>query len=428
MRVTGSKVHRVWKCQASAVLPQSGLYQPELDKYRDRGKVIHRFLERVQADGRDRALAEVPKDLLPLCEALALDDLPVGLTTEVSFAWNWQAGTVRELGRNLPQREDGGGVDYDSVQPPVDWSREIPATLDVVGVQRWPNEMRFRGYCGDYKSGHAKYPAPDMYGQTLLGALCVVTAYGCDDCVVELLHIHDNGGHHTVRRIVNTWDLDVFAQELRYAMEVVEDRVEYMHGHGRLASSETPVPVEGPWCEYCPAFKACPAKIALVHAIPQELVQLGVRPDPESGALQLTPGALTVRNAGLAWMAIERIEDILARAKEEICSIGWHEDIPLSEGRVVGRLVTERRSANGRVAADLLEERYGRAEREERVDLSVTLSALRQAVVKHLKPGEKIETRAKTGVYDKLLADLERLGGLEVKVTDAVRPHVPKKK
>lgn len=457
MRITGSKVHRVWKCPASAVLPHSLIDtdRPEWEPMRTKGQGVHGFLEVVGKVGRGTALANAPAEVVPLCEALDLENLPVGLATEVSFAWNWETGGVRELGRNLPRRLDGG-VDYEhpSIQPAVDWSREVPITIDVMGVARMVSPGHelmppTRGYVGDYKSGHTKYPAPDMFGQTLLAALCVARVYGCDDVVVELLHIHDNGGHHAVRRTVNDWDLQAFEAELQQAMYLVSSAPDV---------GDVDAPVEGPWCDHCPAFRSCPAKLALVRAIPQELVQLGVRPFERCGlpilgvdgtcglpaghgghtqdggcsavegpALVLAPGALTIRNAAAAWETIERIEDVLARAKEEICSIAAFESIPLSDGRVIGRLVTERRGLNGKVAAELLRERLGPAA-SEYIEESVTLDALRKAVAKHRRPGEKIETKAGDGVYDKALQEVERRGGLELKVTDAVRPHVPKKR
>lgn len=435
MRITGSKVHRIWKCQASAVLPQAYEDNDPSPAAR-RGTAIHAFLEQVGKVGRGAALADAPADVVPLLEALDLENLPVGLATEVSFAWNWQTGAVRELGRNLPRRTDGG-VDYDAAG--VDWSCEVPATIDVMGVADRGGDGSLRsvvrrGYVGDYKSGHSKYPAPDMFGQTMLAAVCVSKVYGCDDVVVELLHIHDNGGHHVVRRTVNEWDLQAFEAELQQAMYAVQaGLLETGLGetcgleHDEAASDTTVTPVEGPWCDHCPAFRGCPKKLALVRAIPEQLVQLGVRPDPESGALVLAPGALTVRNAAAAWEAIERIEDVLARAKEEICSIAAFETIPLSDGRVIGRLVTERRATKGKVAAELLRERYGAAAAQY-IEESVTLAAMRQAVVSHIRPGEKIETKAGTGMYDRLLSDLEQRGGLELKVTESVKPHVPKRK
>jgi hypothetical protein len=462
VRPTGSKIHRLWKCPASAALRQFADDNPAAEPARGRGKAIHAFLQRVGTVERAQLLADAPAELVPLLEALDLENLPVGLATEVPYAWNWRQRTARWLGADLPLRPDGG-VDYDYEDHPaiipVDWDSEIPCTLDVVGVAqlRPPGHENYgptRGYVGDYKSGRSKYPPPDMFGQTLLGAACVAHVHGCDDVVVELIHIHDNGGHHTVRRIVNTWDLEDFADQLYASME----RAKAALREGGLTPYEKEHLVkEGPWCEHCPAYRGCPAKLALVRALPQELAAMGLHPEkcglpvdagtcvlpyghaghPQDGGCsahgannitRFDPAALTVSNAAGAWMAIERIEDVLAEAKKELCWLAWHETIPLPDGRVLGRLETSKRAVNGKVAAELLERRYGASERAARVEVSVTLAALRQAAVAHLQKGEKLETRNKTGVYDRLLDELERDGGLETRVTDAVRPHVPKRK
>lgn len=427
IKTTGSAAHRVWKCPASAVLPQVPSDRSKYEPARDKGKAIHSFLERVKLIGRPAALAEAPKELLPMLEALDLENLPVSLATEVAFAWNWRTSAARELGRNL-------GRAYERADPPIDWGSEIPCTLDVVGVQEFDSIQGdedehgdlwtppSKGYVGDYKSGHTKYPAPDLFAQTLLGGACVRSVYGCDDVVLELITIHDNGGHHAVRRTVDEWELDIFERELAAAMLEVE------HWEAEYARTGTVAAHEGPWCDWCDAYKSCPSKVALVREIPERLMVLGVRPDPESGALVLTPGVISVRNASDAWMMAERIADVVNRIKEEICSIGAFEPIPLPDGRVIGHLHTERRSVNGRLAAELLEKRYGREERDKRVELSVTMASLRLAVVSNLKQGEKIETKAKTGEFDRLLEELERLGGIEVNTTDAVKPHVPKRK
>lgn len=438
MRVTGSKAHRVWKCAVSAVLPQLETDDSKYEPARDKGKGIHAFLETVKA-GRPEALAAAPRELVPLLEALDLDDLPVDLACEVAFAWNWRAHTARELGRSpdLPRRVDGG-VDYDKLG--VDWSCEVPGTYDVVGVvelqdlRSGNNENRIkRGYVGDYKSGHVKYPAPDLFAQTLLGALCVRAVYGCDDVVVELIHIHDNGGHHKARRTLNEWDLDVFARELTSVMLAIEAEHDNISGPGDAWAELTPR--EGPHCDYCPAFKACPAKVGLVRSIPEKLLELGIRPGTlpdedgvERNALVLTPGMLTVRNAAQAWMTLELIADVVNRAKDEVIGIAAFEEIPLPDGRVIGRVVNEKRSLDGRVAAEVLEARYGRATRDEFVEPHVTMAALRQAAVKNKMADEKIETKNKTGCYDKLLAAVEAKGGVQVATTDAIKPHIPKKK
>jgi len=409
--ITGSKIHRIWKCPASAVLPQ--IDSEDSSPAARRGQEIHAYLERVHLVGPEVALGECSDPTLtPLLRALDLDLLPVGLATEVAYAWNWQTRTARELGRNL-------GRAYTTATTPPDPITEIAITVDVVGAKPSQNI----GYVGDYKTGHGKLPAPDRFGQLLLGALCARAVYGLDECVVELLHIHSDGDHHANRRTVDSWDLDAFAEELYGAMTLVSHwEAEYTAGRGVDAH-------EGSHCGYCPAYNQCPAKTALIRQLPGELAALGVGAATEiGGPLVIGPGAINVRNAADVWMLLERLSDVIDRAKAEICGMAAFEAIPLPDGRVIGRLQTERRAIDGRVGAEVLEERYGRATRDKYVELKLSLSAVQQAVVANLKPGEKCQTRKGDGVMDRVLAEIERRGGIGINSTDSVKPHVPKKR
>lgn len=434
IEITGSKAHRVWKCPASAVLPQIDTESDGFEPARGKGHAIHAFLERVKAIGFDEALLEAPEELWPLLKAIDLDNLPVGLATEVAFAWNWKAHTARELGRNLNRQ-------YHLVEHPPDPTCEVPCTLDVIGVQdgiaiRGADDELIRaprrGYVGDYKSGHVKYPAPDKFAQLLLGALCARSVYGLDDCVLELIHIHDDGDHHKVRRTVDEWDLDAFDLEFTAAMELVDYYEQRFEAHGPSAVSVH----QGPHCDYCPAYKQCPAKVALVKAIPAELKAMGIRPgaNPETGeaTLELTPAGINVRNASEIWMTIELIEDVLARAKQEICGIASFEDIPLPDGRVIGLLETSRRVIDGRIGAEVLLERYGaedgRNAVDEAVELKLSMDALKKAVVKRKRPDEKIQSKHGTGVFDRVLKAIEDRGGIATNTTSGIKPHVPKKR
>lgn len=440
VRITGSKAHRVWKCPASAVLPQLEGDDSKHEPARQKGKIVHAFLETVKL-GEAEALAAAPTESWPLLKALDVDNLPTNLACEVAFAWNWKAHTARELGRgaDLPRRPDGG-IDYDALG--VDWTCEVPGTFDVVGVQDMGGDGSLhagdrRGYVGDYKSGHVKLPPPDEYGQTLLGGLCVRAVYGCDDVVLELIHIHGDGDHHKVRRTVDEWQLDAFAAELAEAMRAVEFAQPVAPDD---LWAGPPAPREGPWCDYCPAFKSCPAKVALVRSIPETLIQLGVKPGTipdkdgvDQHALVLTPGMISVRNAAAAWMALELIEDVVGRAKAEICSIAAFEPIDLPDGRVIERIHTERRVVDGAIASQvLLDEkyaaRYGRAAVDEAFTLETSMDALKKMVAMRKQKGEVVQSKKGSGLFDLMLAEIERRGGVAVNTTDNIRPHAPKKK
>lgn len=439
--ITGSRAHRVWKCPASAVLPQVD-EGPRNEPARRRGKQIHAYLERVAAVGVDAALAEQTLDqdgaeflvsstvdvtpgrtagerraallrenakLLALLRALDLDELPTWLATEVAFAWDWKARTARELGRNLDRA-------YPALGP-----TENACTLDIVGSAT----ASHAGLVSDYKSGHTKYPAPDYFGQTLLGGLCARSVYKLEKVALELIHIHDDGTHHKVRRWVGEFELDAFEDEWGAAMELVDHwEAEYAAGRGVNVN-------EGPHCEYCPAYNQCPAKTALVRQLPAELRGLGIQVgQDEAGApvLLIERGKISIRSASEMWMAIERIEDVLSRAKQEIVGIAAFEPIPLPDGRVIGRLQTERRALDGRIVAEVLDARYGRQEREATVDLECTMDSLRRCVVRNIKPGEKISTKKRDGVFDRVLEDIESKGGIGINSTDSIKPHVPKKR
>lgn len=413
MMISGSKIHRVWKCPASAALPQVDR-EEEPSPARDRGTKIHAFLELVGRVGRDQALAEcTDPELHPLLVAIDTEALPVHLGCEVAFAYNWRTRTARELGRGI-------GRNYElTAQPPTE--DEIPCTLDLVGQGDGDTGTR-RGYVGDYKTGHGRLPAPDQNGQLLLGALCAQGAYGCDDCVLELIHVHRDGDHHRVRRTVDSWELGAFAAELGAAMELVPHwRAE--HAAGRPVSAH-----EGSHCDHCGAFNSCPAKTALIRAIPGELVAIGVAPElDDRGKLVMHGGAITAAKAADIWVFLERLEDVVDRAKQEICGIAAVAgDIPLPDGRVIGRIQTERRVLDGRIGAEVIEERYGRQTRDEVVELKLSITAVQKAVTKHLKQGQKVTGR--DGVLDVVIAEIERRGGVGLNTTDSIKPHVPRKK
>ncbi len=422
-QTTGSRLHRVWRCPASLILPQNTNEDLEAkwEPARNKGKLIHRYLERVKVVGVAQALGEVPADLLNLCKALDIDKLPTHLATEVAYAYNWRDGTARELGRNLSHR------DYDALH--VDWSCEIPCTLDVVG---WATVVvggveRKRAYVGDYKTGHTTYPRPGVFAQTLLGALCATLMMGCEDAVVELIYIDDDGDSYPSRDVVDEWDLQGFAREIADTMEALPELDMTFVDHG----GDALVKHEGGHCDHCPAFKGCSAKVALVRAVPAELVRLGVS-KADDGELEISPTAITVRNAAQVWEACERIESICKRMRKEVSGIAWNEPVTLSDGRVIERYTHSRRAVTGRIAALVLERHYGRDKAMEAIEVKVSIDAIRQLVVESIdpaaKPKPKIETKSGDGLLDVVLAEIQSLGGLTVTTGEECKPHQPRKK
>lgn len=413
--ITGSKWHRVWQCPPSAILPQiiDDAREARTEPARGRGRSIHTFLENVKAVGKEQALAEAPQELLPLLSALDIASLPVHLSTEVAFALNMLTGAVRELGRNLGHR------DYHLLEnPPTD--DEIAFTSDVIGTQE--TEKGVFGFVGDYKSGWTKYPAPDKFGQTILGALAVRALYGCLKVVVELIYLDDDGNHYAVRRVMDDWDLDIAERSFLKAWKEL-DRTEEDFEAGRPLAYH-----EGHHCDFCGARKNCQAKVGMIKAMPAELVRMGIKKDDKTGELELTPGLITRETAGNMFVAAERLREVLGKVMQEVCNLGWEEPIPLADGRVIERYITRKRDVDGRKAATVLEKLYGRDKALTAIQIDVTLDAIRKLVVANKREDEKIQTKKGDGALDKVLKQIEALGGIANNVSEACKPHMPTKR
>lgn len=428
---TGSKIHRIWKCPASIVLPQ---IDDDYDKpAAGRGTDIHAFLENVKLYGREEALARAPEDLRVYLELLNLDELPTHLSAEVAFAYDWRMRTARELGRGIGR--DYHGHLHRTGQAPLR-ATEIPITIDLAGGATLATGHR-RAYVGDWKSGRTKYPTPDKFGQTLLAGLCMLYVFKADDVVLELIYLRHDGDHYTPRRTVDSWDLETFGDELKRASDLVEKaESDYLNGRGVSVT-------EGPHCDHCPAYKQCPAKVGLVRALPQELALLGATAPvlrgeeaPAIGTVAAGGAAINRTNAAALWMVTDRMLEILGRVREEICGLGAYGDIELPDGRVIGRLTTRREGYDGKIAAQVIEQLFGAEARDKHVELKVSKEALREAVVDHVRKQEAlgvpkkelvIQSKFGTGILDRAHKEIDARGGVEVSVTDSIKPHMPRK-
>jgi hypothetical protein len=395
----------VWKCPPSIVLPQ--IDDDERSPMADRGVAIHAFLERCRVIGVEAAIAEAPAELELLLRCINIDELPTHLATEVAFLYDYKARTAREIGRNIGR--DYAGHLRRTGQAPIG-DAEIALTIDLVGCEPTrPGQVL--GYVGDYKTGWTKYPAPDRFGQTLLAALCVRHVYKCDRVVLELLYVRSDGDHYAARRTCDDWDLDIFADELAAAMDLVDHAAaEYQAGRGLMLT-------EGPHCDHCPAYKQCPAKIALVRSIPAELA-----------AIEASSGAMSRERAAEIWLVCERIGEVLSRVKDEICMMAAHNPIELADGRVIGRLVTEREGLNGQIVADVLTSWYGREAADAVVELRATKKSLVEELARRKAEGEVMQSKKGTGLVDRVLEEIRKRGGIEISTSDSVKPHVPRKR
>jgi hypothetical protein len=97
--------------------------------------------------------------------------------------------------------------------------------------------------------------------------------------------------------------------------------------------------------------------------------------------------------------------------------------IELPGGYWIEPYTTERRVLDGRVAAGVLEQRYGREAALEAMDLKVSLDALKKVVSKYKQANERLETKKGDGVVDKVLKQIEQLGGVATNASQQCKPH-----
>lgn len=404
---TGSKMHRVLRCPASAALPQIDDLEPRPPAVR--GTKIHRFLQRVSELKRDgmtldlaraaalRELAAdklVTPDVYAYLEILDVEAMPVDLAAEVAIAYDWSARTARELGR-------GGGRDYTGIK-----LTEIAFTTDVLGVGE------DRVYVGDYKSGHAWIPPPADNGQMLTMGLGAAKLHGKDEAELELLLPDEDGQPRRVTAIVGVFELDAFADDVERAMSDVAT-AKAIVGRGG-----TPNVVTGEHCRYCPAFRACPAQQGLVRAALSG-------PPVRTGGI-LAPGALEPARLAATWRTLKEVRLALGQLEGEILTLAGREPIDLGEGKVLGPVETAREKVTDADAAHrVLESRYSREAADSAMKRTTSKVAIRKAVTRYKPDKTKISTSKGDGELDRVLDSIRATGGIKVSRSVRVKETTP---
>ncbi len=384
VRVTGSQLDRIARCEASAALPQVIDANEDDRDDRDRGTAVHKFLERCGQVGRDVALAEVDEKWRGHCADIELAKLvqQLGMSQEVAVAYNFRDDTARVLQPVTPRAYE------------IDPTCEVATTIDVCGAGD-----RIV-YVGDYKGPHAWLPEPEKSYQLGLGAIAVARLHGATRARVEYIRIRDDG---TVRKF--DAELDVFGLE-----EVAEKIAKLMNHVPRLRvlieSGTVPDVVEGRHCKYCPAKQHCPAKTALIRHVLSD-------PQPVPYMLPLTPeSALRAYNLlRPAKDAIAQIEAaIYAYAKTTPILLGKEPDGSL---RYFGELKREGNDVlDGSIAHAVITEKFGGEVANQVVTMETTKKAISDAVRKH-----KAEEETHKGALEAVLSEIDKRGGVSNPIT-----------
>lgn len=386
-RFTFSKLPLLEACAPAGVLPWT---ESESEAAR-RGTVLHDFLYNVRALGRDAALERVPADMREAAADWDLDGLPTdakAFAGEVAFAIDLDAGTARELGRNIGRDYAAAGAQPHEVVGAAD-------ALSLVGS----TAVR----ADELKTGWRYVPPPKRNLQVRAQLAAAALAYGRDDGIGVVHHRREDNSGWTERAIFDTFD---HAETL--------DRIRQVRARVEGSRSEVMRFREGEWCATCPAISSCPAKMALVR----QLVE-----NESDQVVEAFRATLAPETAGEAFQKLEAIEALVDRLKKVLREYAAQTPIPLGDGRFYGMTSSKRDSLDGRTVWLLVEEEMGREAAWDAVELKGTKAALERLVKKAIAgTGKKVSHEMK-----RLLAELERRDGIHTKHLDTVKVYSEKK-
>lgn len=363
---SGSALTRLMACPSSGVLPQvdTGTSAPA-----ERGTALHRYLQNAGTMGRDNALALLPEDLQPFASGIDLATLPIGLSAEVTYAYDLDTGTARILGQDL-------GRDYSRLKP-----NEIPCTPDVVGAYELGGV-----YIGDWKFGRSDVPLPGVNAQMQLAALCAARVHGARLARIEIVRFFDDPARPV--RYVDEMDakqLDWFAEKLA----TFRKETDILRSH-YLATGRAQYVKEGEHCKYCPAFTSCPAKVELLRqALAGNLPVVDGVADPD------------------AYRRARDLEKLGAMAMVQIKALAKRQAYPIGNGKVYAETTSQERVFDPDITWDLVAELYGPRCADVAVERVVTAASITKAV------STQVEAKDVYRASKELISAIEKDGGVK---------------
>lgn len=342
---SGSAVERVMACQASHQLPQIHSTSEAAAK----GTAIHSYLEGLlKGESHEDAVMRAPEQYRDAC--LDVDMAPFwaqqysDIKSEVAMAVNVHTGVARIL---------GGNRDYRTVTPD-----EFYATADYTA--------RTQDGClvvGDFKTGTANHVAHPR-NNWQLKTLGYILAQLHGEKQVEVAIVKTDGQTRILVHRFDELDLAVIAEDLRIL-------------HSKLQQPATPI--EGKHCDYCPAFKSCPAKVALLR-------ELAAAPVLTAEALA---GELKAGDAKAAYRRFRAIKTALQKAEAELRMLVERDPIDLGDGFFYGPTKSTKEELDGKVTFEALVGLYGPEVAKEAVGFTTSKSAIEKAIAPHCPKGTK---------------------------------------
>jgi hypothetical protein len=393
--ITPSSHARISACLASVVLPQSKSVGPRAV----RGTELHAFLASVAKDGLEEALENIPLEWRAAAQAIDLTRLPelhpeAGIP-EVAMAWNPETGEARELGRN-------GTVEHEDLA-------ELVKPGEMAGIADYITLTPSDVVVFDWKFGYQSVERADVNRQLGAYACMAGALYGRERATVYIARILDDGSVWLDPAHLDELSLDAHAARLRKDMRRVEEAKLEHRNRGTI-----PSPMEGAHCRYCPAFNACPAKVALL---------LSTLTGKEPAALAQLPEPLTLEMASALWPKLKQAEALIERLKDNLKDFArLNGPIPLPNGNVLAEGESTKESINALYARETLYKHFGAEDTEMNIESSITKKAFDELCGKHSSHGKK------AALVRKVMTELGEAGALRSFTVRSVQELKPTSK
>lgn len=341
---SGSAVERTMECPASHQLPQNH----GTSEAAERGTAIHAYLEKlVEGQPHEAALEVVPEKYRDDC--LEVDMAPFWaqqyreLKAEVSMAVNVHTGFARVVGKSR---------NYASITPD-----EFYGTADYIGRTQ-DNVL----VVGDFKTGVANVTHPRNNWQ--LKTLAYILSQLHAETTVEVVIVKTEGGTRLLIHRFDAMDLALIAEDLRIL-------------HGKLQQPQSPK--EGKHCDWCPAYKQCPAKVSLLR----ELAAAPVL------TMEKLAGELKAGDAKAAYRRFRTIKTAMQKVEAELRMLAEKEPIDLGDGWFYGQTRQAKEELDGKVTFEAVMGLYGAEAAKAAVGFTTSKTAIERAIAPHCEKGSK---------------------------------------
>jgi hypothetical protein len=275
---------------------------------------------------------------------------------------------------------------------------EIPGTADNVGLLGEDAVI-----VTDYKSGWAGHvpPAREHFALKVY-ALFAARRYGRSRAVIAIIRVPDDGQSRVDRAELDALELDAVEERLvAIVRAVLVERAEYRVGNTvKLA--------EGEHCRWCPAFAACPAKMALAATL---------------GRGEYDGAIITKENAAEVWVKLQGARAVLDRIEEAVKTLAALQPIPLGDGRVLAPVEKTRESISDADKALAVLRDFDVQVAEDAIERSTSKSAIRRALTR----ARERKNLKVTAVERELLAQMREAGACRTTRWTHVEPVEPAK-